>query len=51
MVAKIYWIGSIKKYKLQIFSGKSLLVEAYTKTFTEAVRIIEKFKGEKLCVR
>ena len=51
MVAKIHWIGSLRKYRIQIFMEKNLFLEAYTKTFTEAVRIIEKFKGERLCVR
>jgi len=51
MVAKIHWIGSLRKYRIQIFLNRSLFVEAYTKTFMEAVRIVEKFKGERLCVK
>ncbi|SNZ07725.1 hypothetical protein SAMN06265182_0986 [Persephonella hydrogeniphila] len=51
MVAKIHWIGKIKKYKVVIFLSGEKFIEAYTKTFMEAVRIVEKFKGGKLCVK
>jgi len=51
MVAKIHWIGSLNKFRVQIFIKKQLFLEAYTKTFADAVKIVEKFKGGKLCVR
>lgn len=51
MVAKIHYIGGIKKYKVIIKNGEKVVIEAFTKTFTQAIQIVENYKGGKLCVR
>ncbi len=51
MIAKIHYIGKVKKYKVIIKNGEKVVIETFTRTFTQAVKIIENYKGGKLCVR
>ena len=47
MVAKVSYLGKLKKYKVIIKVGNVVLLETFTNTFFQAIQLVERYKGGK----